>query len=148
MRFRLVPKYCSEEQFWSRYFATVARVKEQVKAEQMWGDFDMLSEDEGHPQGEPYTLFAYTHQKAVCHEKHHRQLNQTSLPAGPSPLSSSRALPGPFFSFVPAQQVGPCHLIVLCPRSQLYMSGVIHHVHTLLHLHLALTMAAQDSDLL
>ncbi len=45
LRFRLVPKYCSEEQFWNRYFAAVERVKQQVKAEQMWGDFDMLDGD-------------------------------------------------------------------------------------------------------
>lgn len=45
LRFRLVPKYCSEEQFWNRYFAAVERVKQQVKAEQMWGDFDMLDSD-------------------------------------------------------------------------------------------------------
>ncbi|KAL0036637.1 hypothetical protein WJX79_003712 [Trebouxia sp. C0005] len=45
LRFRLVPKYCSEEQFWNRYFAAVERVKQQVKTEQMWGDFDMLDSD-------------------------------------------------------------------------------------------------------
>lgn len=45
LRFRLVPKYCSEEQFWNRYFAAVERVKQQVKTEQMWGDFDMLDDD-------------------------------------------------------------------------------------------------------
>ncbi|DBA86224.1 TPA: hypothetical protein ACH3X1_005730 [Trebouxia sp. C0004] len=45
LRFRLVPKYCSEEQFWNRYFAAVDRVKRQVKSEQMWGDFDMLDSD-------------------------------------------------------------------------------------------------------
>lgn len=67
LRFRLVPKYCSEEQFWSRYFAAVARVKEQVKAEQMWGDFDMLSEDEGHPQCEPHALSYTLPQMATCH---------------------------------------------------------------------------------
>lgn len=42
LRFRLVPKYCSEEQFWQRYFAAVAKVKQQVEAEYAWGDFDML----------------------------------------------------------------------------------------------------------
>lgn len=51
LRFRLVPKYCSEEQFWNRYFAAVERVKQQVKAEQMWGDFDMLDADEDEPKG-------------------------------------------------------------------------------------------------
>lgn len=54
LRFRLVPKYCSEGQFWNRYFAAVARVKQQVRAEQMWGDFDMLTEDDSCPHGEPY----------------------------------------------------------------------------------------------
>lgn len=53
LRFRLVPKYCSEEQFWNRYFAAVERVKQQVKTEQMWGDFDMLDSDGIEPSGEP-----------------------------------------------------------------------------------------------
>jgi len=52
LRFRLVPKYCSEEQFWNRYFAAVERVKQQVKTEQMWGDFDMLDSDGIEPNGE------------------------------------------------------------------------------------------------
>jgi len=47
-----VPKYCSEEQFWNRYFAAVERVKQQVKTEQMWGDFDMLDSDGIEPNGE------------------------------------------------------------------------------------------------
>ena len=59
LRFRLVPKYCSEEQFWDRYFAAVARVKQQVKAEQMWGDFDMLDEDDSPQHGKAHLdLFA------------------------------------------------------------------------------------------
>ena len=46
LRFRLVPRYCSEEQFWQRYFAAVAKVKQRVKAEQAWGDFDMLDDED------------------------------------------------------------------------------------------------------
>ena len=53
LRFRLVPKYCSEEQFWDRYFAAVEKVKQHVKAEQMWGDFDMLDEDDNAAHGKP-----------------------------------------------------------------------------------------------
>ena len=56
LRFRLVPKYCSEEQFWNRYFAAVERVKQQVKTEQMWGDFDMLDSDGIEPSGEPLQI--------------------------------------------------------------------------------------------
>lgn len=95
LRFRLVPKYCSEEEFWSRYFAAVVRVKEQVKAEQMWGDFDVLSEDEGHPQGKSCTLFAYkAHQRRTCHQhttgKQIKPAQLAPLPPHllpPSPLS-------------------------------------------------------------
>lgn len=59
LRFRLVPKYCSEEQFWNRYFAAVERVKQQVRAEQMWGDFDMLDGDEDKPCGRPKHLLCH-----------------------------------------------------------------------------------------
>lgn len=51
LRFRLVPKYCSEEQFWDRYFSAVEKVKQQVKTEQMWGDFDMLDDDDNPAYG-------------------------------------------------------------------------------------------------
>ena len=51
LRFRLVPKYCSEEQFWQRYFAAVAKVKHQVQAEHAWGDFDMLDGDDDNLPG-------------------------------------------------------------------------------------------------
>lgn len=40
-----MPKYCSEEQFWHRYFAAVAKVRQRVRAEHAWGDFDMLEND-------------------------------------------------------------------------------------------------------
>ena len=55
LRFRLVPKYCSEEQFWHRYFAAVAKVKQQVAAQQAWGDFDMLDEDDEGKEGKPHS---------------------------------------------------------------------------------------------
>lgn len=54
LRFRLVPKYCSEEQFWQRYFAAVANVKRQVQAEHAWGDFDMLNGDDDTLPGRLY----------------------------------------------------------------------------------------------
>ena len=68
LRFRLVPKYCSEEQFWDRYFAAVERVRQQVREEQMWGDFDMLDAEPDQPKG---MLLDKQH---ACH----RTLAQTS----------------------------------------------------------------------
>ena len=61
-----MPKYCSEEQFWNRYFAAVERVKQQVKTEQMWGDFDMLDSDGIEPSGEPLqTMLPFSGQQAA-----------------------------------------------------------------------------------
>lgn len=42
-------------------------MKEQVKAEQMWGDFDMLGEEEeeGQPHGEP-GISICIHSQLVC----------------------------------------------------------------------------------
>ncbi|KAK9811411.1 hypothetical protein WJX72_003484 [[Myrmecia] bisecta] len=42
LRFRLVPKHITEEQFWGRYFAAVARIKQQIMATETADDQDMV----------------------------------------------------------------------------------------------------------